>query len=307
MTTLPKIAIVGPGAWGQALAKNSIVNHKATITFFGKPHHKTDLPVRINHTLEDIAHYDGIILATPSTEIPSILETLAKKKVTNPILCASKGLAIYDNTAYLFHELPFVYKKYFSYLSGPTFAKELAKQQYTQAIVSGENASFWQPILASPSLSIIQSTDVIGTALSGVYKNIAACIAGCCQPPNFGENTRALVLVAATQHLAKIIKKCEGNPMSAYNIAGLGDIILSGSSSSSRNFQFGKSLVTQKHSASQTTESKDNIIKISKYLSQKALYCGLIDVAHNIITQPTIAGTLIKTWLDHQIQPGKSC
>ena len=125
--------------------------------------------------------------------MPSILEELAKKKVVSPILCASKGLAMHDDTAYLFHELPFVNKKHFSYLSGPTFANELTKQQYTQAIVSGERATFWKTILTSPSLHIIESSDIIGTALSGIYKNITACIAGCCQPPHFGENTRALV------------------------------------------------------------------------------------------------------------------
>ena len=297
------ICLIGHGAWGQAIAKHITTKTQLSIL------NKEEKIETINHnqadnTWEKIAPtITGIIICTPSQAVGDVLKSLKKKQINIPILCASKGLYFSDK-AYLFHELYqklFPKQRQFCYLSGPNFANEVLTNIPTAAIVAGDKADFWQPILHHAPLHISLHQDLIGTALCGIYKNIAALIAGFCEHPSLGENTRAALLTKAIEALRKTITHCQGDEQTALNIAGIGDIILSGTSTQSRNYTYGKQLalglaLKKEH----TTESIINVEKIQIYLQQQNRICPLIETAIQCLKHPQNAHHILVAWLDQQ-------
>ena len=295
----PSIAIIGPGAWGSALAQH--LSAQEIILVGNKAENNTSLPPNQRYTnhLDDSLTSAGIIIATPSKSVPGIIQYLAKQQYKNPVLCASKGLASINQTSYLFHELAAQSNlaNPLGYLSGPTFAHELTHRIFTCAVITGADQSWWHALLHKDYLRITNSDDPVGVALSSLYKNVAAMLAGCCQPPILGENIRALLLGKALEALTMTIKACQGNPQTALGPAGAGDIILSGTSMASRNYQFGYNLAHNIQHPTITTESLANLEKLHQYLEKRHHNCDLIHLARQVMTTPSLCKEHIQTWL----------
>ncbi len=296
------LAMIGPGVWGQALARHILQYNTCSLSMISRSannnRHK-QAQINYSNDINQCLNSDAIIISTPSTAVSSILTHILEHNYQKPILCASKGLANYQEQYYLFHEIPELLAKpnHISYLSGPTFAHELARDIFTSAVISGQHKEFWQKILQNNHLHINLVDDNTGVALCGLYKNIAAMLAGCCQPPQLGENTRAALLSKAVFALEHAIKACHGKTATAWSVAGMGDIILSGNSNASRNFQYGYNLAMQNQHPSITTESINNINKIAQYLQKHNYQCSLIKLANNVISTPSLAKQFIQAWL----------
>lgn len=299
--TKKSITIIGPGAWGSALAKHLQEQQIMLIGNKNKPNLDLSFDYIYSNSLDDALTSDYIIIATPSKSVPKIIQHLIQAQYKKPILCASKGLAHIDHTSYLFHELPGLdnLNQPLGYLSGPTFAHELTQGVLTCAVVTGSHYNEWHSLLHRNHFHIYPCDDTIGVALCSLYKNIAAMLAGCCQPPILGENSRAILLSKAIAALTQTIQACSGNPKTAWGPAGLGDIILSGTSMASRNYQFGYNLAQNIQHPSITTESLANLTSLHQYLQKHNHNCDFVNLAHQIITTPSMCKEYIQIWLTH--------
>lgn len=129
-------------------------------------------------------------------------------------------------------------------LSGPSFAREVAQGVPTKLVLAGQaaGAEELRRLFHGGALSVSLSGDRKGVELGGSLKNALAIGAGICDGLGAGANTKAALFTEGMAEMACLIRRCGGRAESAYGLAGLGDMILTGTGSESRNRAFGEKL-----------------------------------------------------------------
>jgi glycerol-3-phosphate dehydrogenase (NAD(P)+) len=263
MSNLPNssIAVLGAGAWGTALAIQlgryypyirlwgrcaEQITHMETTRINQRYLHNYKLPDTIHCTtnLREVIHdTHAILIALPSHALPDILEKL-KPLLTRShhLLFATKGL--YPTSGEL---LPIWleknYKKQsFAFLSGPSFAQEVAEglpTALTLACTDLTCATDWKQRLHYPKFQITLTTDLIGVSLYGVMKNIIAIIIGVLDGLRLGANARARLITQSLSEMNRLGKQLGAQDSTCLGLAGVGDLILTCLNDLSRNRQFG--------------------------------------------------------------------
>jgi glycerol-3-phosphate dehydrogenase (NAD(P)+) len=148
-----------------------------------------------------------------------------------------------------------------SYLSGPTFAKDMAGQlpaDITLAAAEIDLARQVQAILHSPRLRVYASDDVIGVQLGGALKNVIAVACGASDGLGFGLSAIAALMTRGLAELTRLGVALGANPLTFLGLAGVGDLMLTCTGDLSRNRQLGKELATGK-SAREIVSSRKSI------------------------------------------------
>lgn len=311
--------IIGAGAWGQAMAYLCLkTDPHSKITIIRKKQSTKKLCPQLrnakNIILTDqidnqiIQPKCAVIIATPSTAVADTLSLLKKHHHKGDILCAAKGFVEEHDVLYP-HEL---YEKInpqaksFSYLYGPTFADEVIDDLPAQAVLattSVKSGQQWQKRLHNQHFQTIASSDLKGLAWCSVFKNIVAIIAGCMKACNLGLNAQALLITHATKELQSIIQKIDGDPHTAYSLAGIGDIVLSASSNKSRNFQFGEHIASEKGVTHKTIEGKANLQLMYRKLKPiERKMPTIMKLAEQCIAKPKQCRVFIIEWLQSKAQ-----
>ena len=129
-------------------------------------------------------------------------------------------------------------------LSGPSFAREVALGRPTAVTIAAEDgiAARLQASLSAPFFRPYASDDVTGVALGGAAKNVYAIACGVVEGMGLGENARAALLARSFAELARLGEALGAKPETLMGLSGLGDLVLTATSKSSRNFFFGVSL-----------------------------------------------------------------
>lgn len=309
--------IIGPGSWGKSLAyichkanpSSSIALVKKEETIIKSlPDKLSNIPqISLCHNLKHIIQKNScVIIATPSAAVKSILTDLKKYGHEGSILCTAKGF-IEDKYVLYPHEL---YEKIhtksqsFSYLYGPTFAEEVLLDYPAQAILASsdqKNINLWQDILHSCNFQTLSSTDLKGMAWCSVFKNIVAIVSGCMNACSLGHNAQALLITHATIELENLIKKIKGDPKTALSLAGIGDIVLSATSTISRNFQYGQSIALGLVKKNTTIEGKENLqLMIKKLRDLKQEKPTIMELAEQCIAHPQKSKQQIIHWLQQK-------
>jgi len=142
-------------------------------------------------------------------------------------------------------ELPGKYHSQLAVVSGPSFAKEVAvglPTNVTCAAVKSEVAQRVQAILSSRSFRVYRAADVVGAELCGAVKNVIAIACGASDGFGFGADARAAIITRGLAEMARIVDAKGGRASTVTGLAGVGDLVLTCSSSLSRNYTVGKSL-----------------------------------------------------------------
>ncbi len=251
---MSEIAILGAGAWGTALAiqaaraGNDVVlwarSGAATIASSRESPRLPGyvLPDNVRVTGEFSFGGGAVLLAVPAQSLRTVLDRLPP--VTSLAICA-KGIEAgtlklpLEIAAELRPDTPA------AVLTGPNFAHEIAAGLPAAAVVSGTDPALRESLaerLATPSFRLYGHDDPIGAQIGGAAKNVIAIAAGAVTGAGLGENARAALITRGLAELARLIVAQGGRAETAMGLSGLGDLLLTCTGPSSRNFSLGLSL-----------------------------------------------------------------
>jgi len=263
MSDKKKIAVLGGGSWATAIVKMLSENletvgwymrSKTVIDHIKKNNHnpkylraadvyasQLDLSSDMNKI---VANYDVLIFAIPSAFLMSELEKLKKPLKEKIIFSAIKGIV--PETGLIvgehFHKEFDIPIENIGVITGPCHAEEVAMERLsylTIACQNLENAKFMSTSLKSWYIKTKISDDIIGTEYAAMLKNIYAVAAGIAHGLGYGDNFQAVLMSNAIREMKRFIKKVHQMKRNINNSAYLGDLLVTGYSTFSRNRQFG--------------------------------------------------------------------
>lgn len=307
-----KIGIIGGGSWGTTLAQVLVDNkHKTLIYEINKDHlekikkHRHpffDLTIpediKVTDKLNEVANYSDIILiALPSKAIRQVLVEINKLIVTKKsFINVSKGI---EPDTFLrvsqIVEQTIDKDKLADYatLTGPSHSEEVILRKLTLLTAASNNIKFSQKVQQLFSneeyLRVYSTTDVIGAEVGGAAKNAIAIISGIVSGLNMGENARAALISRGVFEIVRLVEKMGGLRETAFGLTGIGDLIVTCSSTNSRNFQAGKkigegmSLDTIYKEEKQTIEGLRSIEAFYKYSVVNKIEIPIIQTAYKVI------------------------
>jgi len=258
-----KIAVLGAGAWGTALAIHlAKVGHQVCLWT-----HRQEQAEELNQLRENrrylpdiqlpdaissssdmqeaVAGVDAVLVVVPSQAFRESMIML--KGLLDPaevhIAWATKGFE--PVTQKLLHEVAFEVlgqDAKLTVLSGPTFAKEVAMGLPT-AMVSASNeeaqAEFWAQLFLHDTFRMYTQSDMLGVEVGGAYKNIMAIATGVSDGLNMGANARAALISRGMAEMMRLSEALGGQAETMMGLAGLGDLVLTCTDDLSRNRRFG--------------------------------------------------------------------
>ncbi len=259
-----KIGVVGGGAWGTALA-NLLTSkgYAVDLWVFEKEvkdqiqktgENKIFLPgIKLCanlHPTNDIARSvsgkDMVVVVVPSHLTREITLKMANDVSEETIVVtASKGIENKTHltmTGVLKETLPAIPHHRLAAISGPSFAREVAKNLPTVVTVAAkdiETAALAQHVFATPNFRVYTSEDVIGVELGGSLKNVIAIGAGVVDGLGLGLNARAALITRGMAEIRRLGLKLGANPRTFTGLAGIGDLILTCTGHLSRNHTVG--------------------------------------------------------------------
>ncbi|MBI5789639.1 MAG: NAD(P)-dependent glycerol-3-phosphate dehydrogenase [Candidatus Schekmanbacteria bacterium] len=262
-----KLAVIGAGSWGTALAyrlaKNNYriglwVHNPNLAKIIDQTHEnpsylpKVSLPANIqaSSSLDKVlSDSQYCILVVPCQFLRGVAESLVPCLAPKTsILTASKGIentTLLRPTQILSDVIPKNLGCQTAVLSGPTFAKEVAAGLPSAAVVASEHldtAKKFQKLLTAPGFRLYVNTDVIGTEIGGALKNVIAIAAGVSDGLGFGLNARAALITRGLAEITRLGLSLGANPLTFQGLSGLGDLVLTCTGDLSRNRRVGLKL-----------------------------------------------------------------
>jgi len=281
-----KISVLGAGSWGTALAMLAARNGCQTLLWGHKPEHiaalkndrenKQYLPglafsenLAVTSDLAEAAAFSDLILVS----VPSraFKDTLIKLKpfTSNDVQIAWATKGFNPENGSLLHEVVaeiFSAQTPAAFLSGPSFAREVAADLPTAITVASAQAEFANQladILHSGRFRAYTNSDLIGVEVGGAVKNVMAIAAGIADGLGFGANTRAALITRGLNEIIRLGVKLGGKQETFMGLAGLGDLILTCTDNQSRNRRFGLALGQGKNTATAKQEIGQEIEGVS--------------------------------------------
>lgn len=312
--TVQDIAVVGAGSYGSCLAMLfGRAGHRVTLWARNPeiaaqmeqtreaqaylPGHKLPATISVTSDLEQAVRGKNFVVGvTPSHGARDVFGKAAQWMDPDAIVInASKGLE--DGTLMTIDR---VYAEIFpkriaeraTYLSGPTFATEIALGLPAAIVLAGRDqatTALAQEALTSLHFRIYRTDDVIGVLLGGALKNVIAIGAGVSDGLGFGSNTRVALMTRGLAEITRIGVAMGANPLTFAGLSGMGDLVLTCSGDASRNRRVGLALGQGKKMPEILAEMRQvaegvKTAKVAKALAAK-LNCEapIIDAMHAII------------------------
>ena len=260
----PKVAVIGAGAWGTALAAHAArLNLEVSLWAFEPEVADQINRERVNQVfLPGVKLYgdltasndlgqvlDGqklVLMVVPSHVMRAVAARMAPAVAPEAlVISASKGIE--DETSatmvqILGKELQHTSGLALGALSGPSFAREVAlglPTAVTLAMKSHPLAQAVQALLSASTFRIYTSLDLVGVELGGALKNVYAIAAGICEGFGLGLNARAAMLPRALCEMTRMAVAMGANPRTMVGLSGMGDLVLTATGELSRNRQVG--------------------------------------------------------------------
>jgi glycerol-3-phosphate dehydrogenase (NAD(P)+) len=257
-----RVAILGAGAWGSALAISLASRHAVTLWArspadcerLAAARESRYLPglrwpeaVAIEPILaRAISACDLVLVATSTAGLRETAAAVGKTRADVPLIWACKGFE--TATRLLPHQVlaeALPASKHVGALSGPSFALEVARGLPTALTVAGADAGFAARTAAelnSPRLRIYSSGDLVGVELGGALKNVIAIAAGISDGLSLGRNARAALVTRGLAEIVRLGVAMGGQVETFMGLTGLGDLVLTCTGDLSRNRDVGTRL-----------------------------------------------------------------
>lgn len=264
MTESGKIAVLGGGAWGTALALALIraghrptlwARDRATVESINKRHENSRyLPgIRLDEALHAteraslaLKDCDCVLSVVPAQSLRRVLKQVRANVPASAtmVLCAKgierdSGKRLSEVAGEMLPGHPV------AALSGPSFAADVARDLPTAVTVAADDAAKAQHLaqkLSSPRFRCYSSDDLIGVELGGALKNVLAIAAGATAGAGLGASAQAALVTRGFVELRRIAAVFGARPETVMGLSGFGDLILTCGSAQSRNFAYGLAL-----------------------------------------------------------------
>ena len=257
------ISIIGAGAWGTALALaarragNDVTlwAYEADIVAAINDAHENTLylpgvtldpAIRATADLAEAASADALLLAAPAQHMRTTIAPLASHlPPATPLIVCAKGIEqetlalMSEAVAAIFPQNPVFI------LSGPTFAADVAAGLPTAVTLAGSDLAAAQVLadrLSSDRFRPYSGDDVIGAQIGGAIKNVLAIACGIAEGRGFGDNARAALVTRGLAELTRLCLAKGGRAETMMGLSGLGDLVLTCTSTQSRNYSLGLAL-----------------------------------------------------------------
>ena len=305
-----RVSVLGSGAFGIALATIACKNNVETTLWAHSEKSALELTnnrssnklsdFKINRKIiitdnleEAIRDCDLIVIAVPAYAFEEVTINLKKYiKRKQPVLIATKG--IQQGTCLFLND---VFNKYLkndiAVISGPTFAKDIVSDSpvgFSLATKSKKTADIIKKCFENDTTKFRVTKDIIGIEICGSIKNVMAIAAGMLEGMKVSDSTRALFLTESMNDIKELIDALGGKKKSILSFAGFGDILMTCTSSNSRNFSFGYLIgsgASQKeindYLETTTVEGMYTLKSINKLVRKKKVEIPIIHLINDII------------------------
>ncbi len=202
------------------------------------------------YNIEDALHVANVIFfAVPSSAMEHVISFGARSINSNAVLVnLSKGLhpELHKpmSTIMSKHVRPRL-KRYITTISGPAVAEQLVHHHVTMMNIAGKQRHSMQKVidvLENDFVKLVPTKDMIGIEVAGSFKNVYAVLMGVCDGMKIGLNTKSAMMTLALSEVQDMIAAMGGKRETAYELAGVGDLIGTAFSQYSRNRKFGEML-----------------------------------------------------------------
>jgi glycerol-3-phosphate dehydrogenase (NAD(P)+) len=254
---LDRLAVIGAGSFGTALAQLAARGGRPTLLWARKPElaaaievdrenrpylpgQPLDPAIRVTADLAELGQADAWLLVTPAQAMRSVLQ--AAPRTSKPLILCSKGIEetsgklLADVAAELSPGSPV------GVLSGPSFAHEVAAglpTAVTFASADEQLRTAVQQRLATAAFRIYSTDDVVGAEVGGAVKNVLAIACGVVEGKALGQSARAALIARGYAEMSRFAAALGARRETLAGLSGLGDLVLTCSSTSSRNFSLG--------------------------------------------------------------------
>jgi glycerol-3-phosphate dehydrogenase (NAD(P)+) len=255
-----RLGVVGGGAWGTALAQVAATGGRETMLWALEPEvveavnarHENSLflpniplseAIRATSDLAELGSCDAWLMVTPAQHMRVVLEHAPAGG--RPLVLCSKGIE--ERSGKLLHEVAneVCPSSPIAVLSGPTFAHEVAAGLPTAVTLACTDRALGEQLRSRINLVQFRTyctDDVAGAEAGGAVKNVLAIACGVVEGKRFGQNARAALIARGFAEMIRFGVAMGGRRETLAGLSGLGDLVLTCSSTSSRNFSLGKAI-----------------------------------------------------------------
>ena len=308
--SLQKIGVVGAGAWGTALAQTlalagcdvtlwahekdevaAILEHRENKTYL--PGIRLDPAIKATNDLAQIADNDALLMVVPAQFMRGTATQLAAHlKPGTPTVICSKGIEQDSGkllTQVLEEALP---TATLAALSGPSFAIEVARGLPAAVTLACEDTKLGAQLaaaIAHRNFRVYLSDDLLGVEVGGAIKNVLAIAAGIVEGKQLGKSAHAAVITRGFAELMRFALAFGAKRETMDGLSGLGDLVLTCSSPTSRNMSFGHALGEGQtveeilKARNSVTEGMYTAIPVTRIARQKGIEMPICEAVRNII------------------------
>ena len=306
-----KVSIIGGGSWGATLAQSlkdnnhDVLIYDINLNYINKINEQKHplfdcllASVSATNNLEEALNFsDILVLSVPTKVMRPVLKEINKKaKSPKYFINVSKGIepdTLKRVSEIVNEEIKTQLFKDYAVLTGPSHAEELILRKLTLLTSASENiefAQFVQGLFSNDTyLRVYTSTDLIGCEVGGAVKNAIAVVSGVLEGYGLGENARAALITRGILEIVRVVKTMGGRVETAFGLTGIGDLIVTASSSNSRNFTAGKKIGSGENyldvvnNSIQTVEGIRTIEAMHQLCIAKKIELPIIDMAYEVI------------------------
>jgi len=274
-----RVAVLGAGAWGTAIASVLAARHDVTLWARDRAQAeamartrrndrylpKIEIPAAVKVSADFPAQADLFLAATP---VAGLREVLQKKP--SPLVWLCKGFE--QGTGWLPHQIVEPIVPRCGALSGPSFADEVARGLPCALTLAARDAAFAREaaaIMHGGRLRVYYSADLVGVEIGGAVKNVMAIAAGISDGLGLGHNARAALITRGLAEIGRLGAAMGGSAETIFGLTGAGDLILTATGDLSRNRRVG--------------------LQLAQGLSLKEILDGLGHVAEGVSTAREVA------------------
>ena len=307
-----KIAIIGTGAYGLSLSLMFNENN-CDIMMWTKLESELN-ELQTNHSNERvlpgikipenirftnnmkvaIADRDLIVIAVPAAYVDNVASELKNHITKTQHICiATKGIE--NDTCLFVNDVlqKYIKTKKVAVISGPSFAIDIAKKVpigLSLGTTNKKTERILKKTLQNKYLKLRTTSDILGIEICGSIKNVIAIAAGMLDGMGLPESTQAMFITESLHDIKELIKALGGDGKTILSFAGFGDLLLTSTSTKSRNFSFGKMIgenqpkeLIEEYQKNTTIEGLYTLKSIHKLIKNKKVKIPIIDLIYNIV------------------------